>query len=131
MRTQSTPQPIPPDNSGRRPGVTATEPPLLSIVVPAYNEEGRLSASLRRMLEYFDAQDYTYEILVVDDGSSDGTAARVQDIVDVHDHVFLLSYMPNQGKGHAVRHGMLQAKGARILFSDGVEQHPLLDKQGR
>src|SRR5271165_6508690 len=54
--------------------------PWLSIVVPAYNEEDRLGNSLKRMLAYFDGQNYAYEILVVSDGSTDGTPDVVEHI---------------------------------------------------
>src|SRR5581483_8969896 len=99
--------------------------PLLSVVVPAYNEEGRLGASLKRMLAYFDAQEYPVEILVVDDGSSDGTASIVEQIAACRPQVRLLSYQPNRGKGHAVRYGMLRAQGERVLFCDADLATPI------
>jgi len=99
--------------------------PLLSVVVPAYNEESRLGASLKRMLAYFDAQDYPVEMLIVDDGSSDGTARVVQQIAACRPQVRLLSYHPNQGKGHAVRYGMLRASGELVLFCDADLATPI------
>jgi dolichyl-phosphate beta-glucosyltransferase len=103
----------------------AEEPPLLSVVVPAYDEESRIGASLKRMLAYFDAQDYAYEILVVDDGSTDSTARLVENIAACRPQVRLLSYQPNRGKGHAVRYGMLRARGARVLFCDADLATPI------
>lgn len=102
-----------------------TGSPQLSIVIPAYNEEARLGASLKRMLAYFDGVDYSYEILVVDDGSSDGTAAAVEAIRSSRPQVHLLSYPTNRGKGYAVRHGILRARGDRILFSDADLATPI------
>jgi dolichyl-phosphate beta-glucosyltransferase len=99
--------------------------PCLSVVVPAYNEEKRLGASLKRMLAYFDTQNYPFEILVVDDGSNDGTASIVAQIADCRPQVRLLSYRPNRGKGHAVRYGMLRAKGTRVLFCDADLATPI------
>jgi dolichyl-phosphate beta-glucosyltransferase len=99
--------------------------PWLSIVVPAYNEEKRLGASLKRMLAYFDSQNYPYEILVVNDGSNDGTAAVVEHIAACRPQVRLLAYTPNRGKGHAVRYGILRARGERILFSDADLATPI------
>src|SRR5690349_2924447 len=64
---------------------------LLSVVVPAYNEEARLGATLKRMLAYFDTQPYAVEILVVDDGSSDGTAGVVETIAATRPQVRLLA----------------------------------------
>lgn len=98
---------------------------LLSVVVPAYNEEERLGATLKRMLAYFDTQPYKVEILVVDDGSSDGTAKVVETIAACRPQVKLLTYAPNHGKGHAVRYGMLRAQGTRILFSDADLATPI------
>ena len=99
--------------------------PYLSIVVPAYNEEQRLGASLKRMLAYFDSQSYAFEILVVDDGSTDGTCSVVETIAGCRSQVRLLHYEKNQGKGHAVRYGMLRAVGPRVLFSDADLATPI------
>jgi dolichyl-phosphate beta-glucosyltransferase len=98
---------------------------LLSVVVPAYNEEARLGATLKRMLAYFDTQPYAVEILVVDDGSSDGTAGVVETIAATRPQVHLLCYTPNHGKGHAVRYGVLRARGERVLFSDADLATPI------
>ena len=99
--------------------------PLLSVIVPAYNEELRLGASLKRMLAYFDTQSYDVEILVVDDGSSDSTAQVAATISACRPQVRLLSYKPNRGKGHAVRYGMLRAQGNRVLFCDADLATPI------
>ena len=98
---------------------------MLSVVVPAYDEERRLGATLKRMLAYFDGQGAPFEILVVDDGSSDGTANLVETISSCRSEVSLLSYKPNRGKGYAVRYGMLRAQGERILFSDADLATPI------
>ena len=105
--------------------LSAANAPYLSIVVPAYNEEKRLGASLKRMLAYFDSQAYPFEILVVDDGSVDGTSTLVDQIAACRPQVRLLSYASNRGKGHAVRYGMLRAQGARVLFSDADLATPI------
>jgi dolichyl-phosphate beta-glucosyltransferase len=102
-----------------------SETPQLTVVVPAYNEEQRLGATLKRMLAYFDAQPYSVEILIVDDGSSDHTAQIVEQIAQRRPNVRLLSYGQNRGKGHAVRHGILQARGTRVLFSDADLATPI------
>ncbi len=106
-------------------GGQSSESPYLSIVVPAYNEEKRLGASLKRMLAYFDSQSYSFEILVVDDGSTDGTCSLVDTIAGCRQQVKLLRYEKNQGKGHAVRYGMLRASGSRVLFSDADLATPI------
>ncbi len=103
----------------------ASSEPMLSIVVPAYNEEARIGNSLKRMLAYFDAQPYSYEILVVSDGSSDKTEEIVQHIAARRTQLQLLTYADNRGKGYAVRFGMLRARGERILFSDADLATPI------
>jgi dolichyl-phosphate beta-glucosyltransferase len=103
----------------------ATAQPYLSIVVPAYNEEKRLGASLKRMLAYFDTRNYDFEILVVNDGSTDETASIVQNISACRPEVRLLEYASNHGKGYAVRYGMLRAVGRFVLFSDADLATPI------
>ncbi len=98
---------------------------VLSIVVPAYNEEDRLGSTLKRMLAYFDGQQTAYEIIVVDDGSTDSTVEIVKHISERRAQVRLLSYASNRGKGYAVRYGMLRAQGARILFCDADLATPI------
>ncbi len=99
--------------------------PHLTIVVPAYNEEARIGASLTTMIAYFEAQDFLYEILVVDDGSSDNTRAIVEEAASRRPQVRLLSYEGNRGKGYAVRYGMMRGTGNFILFSDADLSTPI------
>jgi dolichyl-phosphate beta-glucosyltransferase len=92
--------------------------PHLTVVVPAYNEEERLPRSLTRLQEYYEAQAYPFDILVVSDGSTDRTAEIVREFGSDHPNVRLIDYSPNRGKGCAVRTGMLEATGDLILFCD-------------
>lgn len=101
------------------------ESPHLSIVIPAYNEEARIGATLSRMLSYLDAQGFRYEILVVDDGSVDRTREVAAATAAEHENVRILRYEENRGKGHAVRYGMLQAQGDFVLFSDADLATPI------
>jgi dolichyl-phosphate beta-glucosyltransferase len=91
--------------------------PLLSLVIPAYNEERRLPDTLDAVLQYLDAQPFDFEVIVADDGSTDRTAAIVQqrtvERVDVH-----LLQLDHRGKGFAVRAGALAARGAFVLLCD-------------
>src|SRR5260370_164678 len=80
--------------------------PYLSVVVPAYNEEARIGPTLARMLDYFETKPYSFEILVVDDGSNDATRDVVAEFASTHKQVRLLDYDENRGKGYAVRYGM-------------------------
>src|SRR5579862_1661171 len=77
------------------------------------------------MLAYFDAQCRPYEIIVVSDGSTDGTVCQVEQIAGRRPNVRLLTYVPNRGKGYAVRFGMLRARGQQILFSDADLATPI------
>jgi glycosyltransferase involved in cell wall biosynthesis len=98
----------------------------ISIVIPAYNEEQRLPATLTRVEEYSSGQDFSFtEILVVDDGSSDGTAERAAEFMRGHPCVRLLQNPGNRGKGYSVRHGMLEAKGDWVLFTDADLSSPI------
>ncbi len=88
------------------------------MVVPAYNEEERLPNSLPRLHAYYEAQPYPYDILVVSDGSTDGTNELVKAFARDHEHVRLKEYAPNRGKGYAVKVGMMEAEGDLVLFCD-------------
>ena len=93
--------------------------PFLSIVIPAYNEEQRVSKTLTGTFEYLDSQSYDSEVIVVNDGSSDQTAAKVLEFEkNAAGRLRLLHNPGNRGKGYSVRHGMLQAKGKVALFYD-------------
>jgi dolichyl-phosphate beta-glucosyltransferase len=98
---------------------------VLSIVVPAYNESGRLPGSLRRMRQHFDALGEEYEVIVVDDGSSDDTYAQSLDLAAGWPQLTVLQFDRNRGKGAAVREGMLHAGGEHRLFSDADLSTPL------
>lgn len=90
----------------------------LSVVIPAYNEEKRLPKTLKEVDAYLKRQNYTYEILVVNDGSSDSTAEVVRSLSSEIAHLRLVDSKENHGKGYAVRQGMLEAKGEYRVFMD-------------
>ena len=98
----------------------------ISIVIPAYNEEARLPATLNKVKAYLDSSRWDFaEIVVVDDGSHDSTAEVAR-----RAGARVLSNPGNRGKGYTVRHGMLEAKGDWALFSDADLSAPIdeLDK---
>lgn len=97
----------------------------LSVVVPAYNEEHRIERSLERMVEYLESQPYSYELLLVSDGSTDRTNEIAQAAAQKNPNVQYLSYPNNKGKGHAVRYGIMRAQGEFILFSDADLATPI------
>lgn len=92
--------------------------PVLSVVIPAYNEEKRLPRTLVETLSYLHAQNYTSELLVVDDGSRDGTAAVVRKFEQESSLVRLVRSETNHGKGASVRRGVLHSRGEYVLFMD-------------
>ena len=98
----------------------------LSIVIPAYNEEQRLPSTLDQIFQWLDQSPFRdAEVLVVDDGSGDGTAKIVESRARSEPRLRLLRNPGNRGKGYAVRNGMLAARGEWILFSDADLSAPI------
>jgi dolichyl-phosphate beta-glucosyltransferase len=99
--------------------------PDLSIVIPAYNEELRLPATLERLAEYLPTLGLQTEVLIVDDGSRDRTAAVAASFAGKITGLRVLSNGTNRGKGYSVRHGMLEATGELVLFTDADLSAPI------
>jgi dolichyl-phosphate beta-glucosyltransferase len=97
----------------------------LSVVVPAYNESHRILPSLHRIFTYLDTTHPDHEVIVVDDGSTDGTIALVRQQCGRRAKLRLVSYGHNRGKGYAVRTGALAAQGDIVLFSDADLSTPI------
>ncbi|MGI6681205.1 MAG: dolichyl-phosphate beta-glucosyltransferase [Bdellovibrionota bacterium] len=91
---------------------------VLSIIIPAYNEAERLPAMLLDLKNFFKKNDYSYEIIVVNDGSKDDTANVVKDFYKDFSNIRLINILENKGKGYAVKTGMLEAVGERKIFAD-------------
>src|SRR5438105_3397439 len=98
-----------------------------SIVIPAYNEGQRLAASLEKILAHASREGWAAEILVVNDGSRDATAELVRSFASQHPAVRLLENPGNRGKGYSVRHGMLEATGEVLLFTDADLSSPIYE----
>ncbi|HMO56662.1 MAG TPA: glycosyltransferase family 2 protein [Roseiflexaceae bacterium] len=98
--------------------------PVLSIVIPAYNEERRLPRTLESILAYLAEQHDPAEVIVADDGSSDTTAALVTALMARHANLFLLQ-LDHRGKGYAVRAGALASRGEYLLLCDADLAVPL------
>ena len=94
-----------------------SDQPLLSVVIPAFNESARIVATLDELAGYLEAQEYGSEVIVVDDGSMDDTADLVRQWASDRNDVFLIR-IPHAGKGWAVRAGMLMARGAYRFMCD-------------
>ena len=95
------------------------------MVVPAYNEAVRLPGYLKDIQAYFEGRDELYEIIVVDDGSRDGTAERVREVAAGRPGVIVHALPQNRGKGYAVRAGMARAVGALRLMADADGATPI------
>jgi len=114
------------------PKVAETSGLDLSVVIPAYNEARRLGSTLDRVVEYLQGLGVRHEVLVVDDGSTDGTAA----LVEAHpgDGVRLVRQPENRGKGAALRRGVAESRGRRVLLCDAdlstpIEELPALERR--
>jgi len=90
----------------------------LSIIIPAYNEEKRIPETLKKIKAYLKNQSYSWEIIVVNDGSKDNTAQVVQGIALQDENIRLIDNKKNNGKGYVVRQGLLEAKGDYRVFMD-------------
>lgn len=105
-----------------------TKHPLISIVIPAYNEESHIAATLQHIDEYLVLRPWPAEILVVDDGSSDATVTEVERAAaKIAAPIQVLENQVNRGKGYSVRRGMLASSGDFVLFSDADLSTPIYE----
>lgn len=100
-------------------------PPLLSLLIPVYNERLRIVSTLETAIDYLERSEIDYELIVVSDGSTDGTDELVSQFATTHPRVRLLAYHPNRGKGYAVRTGTAAARGAYVMFIDADLTMPI------
>ncbi|MDF1564599.1 MAG: glycosyltransferase [Deltaproteobacteria bacterium] len=92
--------------------------PDLSLLVPCYEEEASLEETLRRLVEHLEASRWSWELIVVDDGSRDGTAEIARTFAGRDPRVVAAGYPRNRGKGGALKEGFARASGAKIAFVD-------------
>lgn len=101
--------------------------PKFSIVIPAYNEHRRIGWTLRRIMDYLHQAKWDAEVVVVNDGSRDDTAEIISAFASQNPEVRLVNNPGNQGKGYAVRNGMLNARGEFLLFTDADLSSPIAE----
>src|SRR3989344_1231397 len=100
---------------------------FLSVVIPAYNEEPNFEkGTLNQIPEYLENQSYSYEVLLIDDGSEDQTAALAEKFIKKYKN-FRLIKNPHQGKAETVKTGVLAAKGELVLFTDFDQATPIFE----
>ena len=90
----------------------------LSVIIPAYNEEYRIKATLEAVFSYLSRQNYSWEAIVISDGSSDKTVEMTSEFISNKPEFSLIANTLNHGKGFVVKQGMLQAQGDFRLFTD-------------
>ena len=104
-------------------------PLTYSFIIPAYNESGRIRPTLDEILRYLGEQKWDAEVVVVNDGSGDDTAAIICAYAQTHPQIRLVENPGNRGKGFSVRNGMLHACGDICLFSDADLSSPITEAQ--
>jgi len=98
---------------------------FLSIVIPAYNEESKIIATLESIIDFLSKKNYSYEIIVVDDGSRDNTYHITKNFAEKNKNVLVLKNQKNEGKGSAIKKGVMSAQGEYILFMDADHSTPI------
>ncbi|MEO1056812.1 MAG: glycosyltransferase family 2 protein [Actinomycetota bacterium] len=96
----------------------------VSVVLPIYNEKGHLATEVERITEALRASAYSYEIIVVDDGSDDGSAEEIDAVVEGRDDVVLIRHSHNRGSGTARRTGTTAARGRVVVWTDVDMTYP-------
>lgn len=97
----------------------------ISIVIPCYDEAGRIGPTLSAVARYLDAGDVPWEVIGVDDGSRDATADVIREAAGGDERIRLVRYAPNRGKGWAVREGFRAARGELVFFTDADLATPI------
>lgn len=96
-----------------------TYPISISIIIPVFNQQKKISFSLEKIKQAVELAFSDYELIVVNDGSTDNTLTILKGITPTDPRIRVLSYTPNRGKGYAVRQGVLHSKGEAVIFLDG------------
>lgn len=103
---------------------------FLSVVIPVYNEEQRIERTVNEVFRFLQERYNQYEVIAVDDGSTDKTLEILKYIQKQQRALTILHHFPNQGKGYAVKRGMLCAQGEYVLFCDADLSTPIDELEG-
>jgi glycosyltransferase involved in cell wall biosynthesis len=117
---QTAPAPLSP----AEPAGEEQAPPYVSIVLPCYNEEGHVAEEVARICQAMDASGYRYELLAFDDKSSDGTLARLYEIVPQYPNMEIIPFQRNGGSGTVRRIGSQRARGEIVVWTDADMTYP-------
>lgn len=100
---------------------------MLTIIIPAFNEEKRILPSLKKIEEYFSKKKLLDEIIIVDDGSTDKTVEKIKALMikNNYNNIKILKNKKNKGKGYSIRKGILNSKSKYTLFSDSDLSTPI------
>ncbi len=99
----------------------------LSIIVPMYNEENRIAHCVAQLSNYFKKQKYSYEVIFVDDGSTDNTVNVLSGLIKDKNNFKIIADKINHGKGYVVKRGVLASNGEWVLFTDADLSTPIED----
>jgi dolichol-phosphate mannosyltransferase len=91
----------------------------ISLIIPVFNQARKISYSIEKIKQAVELSFSDYELIVVNDGSTDNTLTILRDIAMTEEHVRVISYTPNRGKGYAVRQGVLDSQGDAVILLDG------------
>jgi dolichol-phosphate mannosyltransferase len=91
----------------------------LSVIIPVFNQQKKITYSIKKIKQAVELWFSNYELIVVNDGSTDNTLTFLKGIALTDEHIHILSYTPNRGKGYAVRQGVLHSQGDVVMFLDG------------
>jgi dolichol-phosphate mannosyltransferase len=91
----------------------------ISLIVPVFNQQRKISYSIKKIKQAVESAFNNYELIVVNDGRTDNTLTILRCVAPTDEHIRVVSYTPNRGKGYAVRQGVLQSHGDTVMFLDG------------
>ena len=94
-------------------------PPKISLIIPVFNQQSKICFSLEKIKQAIESAFSDYELIVVNDGSTDNTLTILRGITSTDPRIRVLSYTPNRGKGYAVKQGVLHSQGEAVMFLDG------------